>query len=51
MMIGIGTISLYYNSLHWTSFYFLRFNQQKLVGIVSTDNVQRTYSEQIHKPS
>ena len=32
-------------------FYFLQVNQQKRVGMVSTNNLLRTYSEQIYKPS
>ena len=35
--------------LLWTSFYFLQVNQQKGVGMISTYNIYRAYSEQ--KPS
>ena len=34
-----------------SSFCFLQFNQQKPVGMVSTNNVKRTFSEQMHNPS
>ena len=43
---GIRTSSLCCNVLRWTSFCFLQLNQQKRVGMVST-NI--TYSEQIYK--
>ena len=30
--------------LLWTSFYFMHVNQQERVGMVSTNNMYRTYS-------
>ena len=36
--------------IFWISFCFLQVYQQKRVGMVSTNNVLRTYSEEIHIP-
>ena len=38
------------NFLRWTSFCNLKFNQQKRVGMVSTNNMLRTYSDKIYNP-
>ena len=47
-MSDIRTNSPCCSVLLWTSFCFLQVNQQKYVGMVSTNNI--TYSEQIYKP-
>ena len=43
-------IALLANFLLWTSFCFLKINQQAGVGMVSTNNIQKTYTDQIYNP-
>ena len=47
--VDIKANSPYCNTLLWTSVCFPKVNQQKLVGMVSTNNMKRTYSEKIYK--
>ena len=42
--------ALHANFLLCTSFCFQKFNQQKRVGMVSTNDMLRIYSDQIYNP-
>ena len=42
--------ALHANFLRWTSFCNLKFNEQKRVGMVSINNMLRTYSDEIYNP-
>ena len=46
----IITNSLCCNVLLGTSFCFLHATQQKLVGMISIDNMLRAYSDQMYQP-